>query len=130
MSLPRLVRLPALLLVAVLLSCHRPGAGGDGAQVEMKVIPQPPVVGTAEIEIFLRDEKGNPLEATRVEIEGNMTHPGMTPTFWTAEPQGSGRWVGQLELTMGGDWLIEVDVVLDDGRRIHRTLPLPHVKPR
>ena len=83
------MRLPALLLVAVLLSCHRPGAGGDGAQVEMKVIPQPPVVGTAEIEIFLRDEKGNPLEATRVEIEGNMTHPGMTPTFGTAEPQGA-----------------------------------------
>lgn len=129
-SAPVVLVAGAVLLAAAALACQRPAPADADVRVEMDVTPQPPTEGVAQVEITLRDAGGRPLAAHGVEVEGNMTHPGMQPTFATASPAGPGRWVAELELTMGGDWLVGVDARLEDGRRVRRTLPLPGVVSR
>jgi hypothetical protein len=59
-----------------------------------------------------------------------MSHPGMRPSFATARPEPPDRWVAEVELTMGGDWVVLVEATLEDGGTIRRTLPLPGVVSR
>ena len=98
--------------------------------VEMSVTPQPPTTGTARVVLRLRDAEGRPLPARGVELEANMSHPGMRPSFATARREPPDRWVADVELTMGGDWVVVVEARLEDGATIRRTLPLPGVVAR
>ena len=108
--------------------CSRPrDLSEEDVRVEMLVTPEPPAVGTASIGILLRDAEGQPLDATGVKLEANMSHAGMKPTFADARRTGRGRWHADLDLTMGGDWFVLVQARLEDGRRIERTFPLPQV---
>lgn len=125
--------LVAVALLATTVACSRPVAEDDGVRIEMRVTPQPPAMGTARIELQLRDHQGQPLPASAVELEATMTHPGMTPSFAIARTEGQPteqRWLADVELTMSGDWVVIVDARLTDGRTIERTLPLPGVVPR
>jgi hypothetical protein len=96
----------------------------------MSVTPQPPTTGTARVMLRLRDAQGRPLAARAVELEATMSHPGMRPSFATARPERPDRWVAEVELTMGGDWVVLVEATLEDGGTIRRTLPLPGVVSR
>jgi hypothetical protein len=125
---PRLLVAAALLALAV--GCSRPGAEDDGVRLEMSVTPRPPAAGSVQIEIRIRDAQGRPLAATGMELEATMSHPGMVPTFATARSEQPDRWLAEIELTMGGDWVVLVDARLEDGRAIRRTIPLPGVEPR
>lgn len=120
----------AALLVPGISSCSRPGAGEDGVEVDLRVSPDPPRVGDVVVEVLLADGEGEPLSATAVELEGNMAHAGMRPSFASARPDGPGRWRAELDLTMAGDWFVVVEARLEDGRTVERTLPLPGVGPR
>lgn len=121
----------AALAQAALSGCSRPSeTGDDGVQISVNVTPRPPVTGTARVEIVLRDAGGRPLEATAVKLEGNMSHAGMKPSVATVRRSTQGSWVADLELTMGGDWLLLVQAVLADGREIERTVPLRGVGAR
>ena len=96
----------------------------------MSVTPQPPVVGTARLEVRLRDAGGRPVAATAVKLEADMTHPGMRPVLAEARAIAPDRWRADVELGMAGDWVVVVDARLADGRDIERTVPLPAVRPR
>lgn len=119
------------LIQAVVCGCSRPRQTEDAnVQLTVAIRPQPPVTGTAYVEVLLRDATGNPLEATAVRLEGNMSHPGMRPSLAMARRMQPGRWLGGLELTMGGDWLLLVQAELADGRKIERTMELRGVVPQ
>ena len=122
--------LAATALLAAAAGCSPPGVPDDGARVEINVTPQPPAAGSARIEILISDPQGRPLAATGVDLEANMSHPGMQPSFTTARLEQPGRWLAELELTMGGDWVVLVTARLEDGRAIRRELRLPGVEPR
>lgn len=95
----------------------------------LQVTPAPPTVGAARVEVVVKDEAGAPARGGTLSLEGNMSHPGMRPSFADCQELTPGHYQGSLALTMAGDWLIEVDVSFPDGHRARRTFPVPGVRP-
>ena len=71
---------------------------------------------------------GTPVTGAVVRLEGNMSHPGMTPALGEAREIEPGRYQAQLDLDMAGDWFLVVDATLPDGRLLHRQVDLPGVR--
>lgn len=117
-----------LLSLCLLSGCRPAGEPQEEIGLEWAVTPSPPVTGTATVSLELAEKTGEPIEGAEVRLEGNMTHPGMTPVFATAREVEPGRYEAPLELTMGGDWIVLVDARLRDGRTLQRELPLPGVR--
>jgi hypothetical protein len=115
----------AAALLAALAACAPPSH--DQPDVGIDVTVQPKVVGQASLTVAARDAAGAPLAIEGLEVEGNMNHAGMRPSFAELQPAGEGRWTGTLELTMGGDWFLLVTGTLPDGRRLERKVDLPGV---
>lgn len=129
MRLMLLVSLVSLVGLAGLASCSGGGTGDGGLSVTYRLDPAPPRVGEAELELRLIDPAGQPVPAAQVEVEANMNHAGMTPTFATLTEAEPGRYDGTLRFTMAGDWYLAVEVTLPDGRRVERTLDVRGVRP-
>jgi hypothetical protein len=70
-------------------------------------------------------EAGN---GARIELEGDMSHPGMAPVFGAATEGAEGRYSGRLDLPMGGDWVILMHVTLAGGQKIERQIDLKGVR--
>ena len=51
-------------------------------------------------------------------LEGNMSHAGMVPVFAEATEIGPGRYRAIMELSMAGDWFVQVHLSLPDGRKL------------
>ena len=85
----------------------------------------PEVAASAE---RLRRERhirlGEAVNDAVVEVEGNMTHPGMAPL--TARVEGGENGLYRLPFTwsMGGDWVLTVVARLPDGRQIQADVPV------
>ncbi|MGV3720340.1 MAG: FixH family protein [Actinomycetota bacterium] len=117
-----------LTLALVLAGCNsRPGTVSD-VQVQVRVQPQPPRVGEAEVTVLLTGPDQRPVPGATVRLEGNMSHAGMQPVFADAREAAPGRYEARLELTMGGDWFIIVTGTLPDGRKLEHQAPLPGVR--
>ena len=117
-----------LLLAAAACACALLGAAcrltepTPDFQVQHDVSPSPPGVGrpaTVSLKVidFLASK---PVSGARIRLEGNMTHPGMTPVFAEAKEDGPGRYHAALEFTMAGDWVVLVHAALPDGRKTDR----------
>lgn len=119
-----------LLAVAALLpvACSGGGTGEGGVSVTFRLDPRPPRVGTAKLELRIIDPAGGPVAGASVDVEANMNHAGMQPTFATLEEQAGGLYTGTLEFTMGGDWFLLVQAELADGSRVERRLDVPGVR--
>ena len=115
-----------LLLVT---GCRR-GQTSDISDIglDLSVSPNPPTTGPAAVVIQLTDEAGQPLAGATVELEGNMSHAGMTPVFSQAKEVEPGQYEAPLEFTMGGDWFILVKATLPDGRQLERQVDVPGVE--
>ncbi len=110
----------ALAVLVGAVACDRPGAAPD-VVVRWALTPEPPGVGPARLDVVLRTGEEAPVEATRVAIEGHMTHPGMAPVLADAERQAPGEYAARFAFTMPGDWVVLVRADLPDGRRVeHR----------
>ncbi len=81
-------------------------------------------VGPTRLAFTLTDEEGQPITKATVNIEGNMTHAGMVPVLAQAAETQPGRYEALFEWTMGGDWIVTVDVSLPDGRNFTRQFPV------
>ena len=114
-------------LCAVLLSCQQRDAVAPTLAIVMRVQPNPPHVGNCTIEIDLHDTASAPVQGATVRLEGDMAHPGMAPSFAETREIEPGRYRGNLELTMAGDWTVLVEARLASGTTVHRALPLPRV---
>lgn len=119
---------PALLVALMLAACSGGGTGEGGLSVSYRLDPAPPAVGSAAIELRLVDPEGKPVTGAQVELEANMNHAGMTPTFATLTEAEGGRYDGQVEFTMGGDWFLLMNATLPDGRTVERTLDVKGVR--
>ncbi len=98
--------------------------------LNLKIMPPqlPLTQGFQEFEI--RFEGLAPLEYknAKVTLEGNMSHPGMVPTFARAQETAPGVFKGRLELTMPGDWRITAHAQLKNGDRLVTHLDVSGVK--
>jgi len=82
-----------------------------------EVSPQPPRVGP--VTITLKPAKsGIPLTGARITLEGNMSHGGMAPVFAEATEIAPGHYRAIMELSMAGDWFVQVHLSSSDGRKL------------
>ena len=115
------------MFLLLLAGCDRGGKDLPDVAVDLAIEPQPPQLGPALIAVSLFDAEGQPITGAQVELEGNMNHAGMVPVFSQADEVAPGRYEGDLEFTMGGDWFILVRADLPDGRSMERKVDVPAV---
>lgn len=117
-----------LVLALAVAGCGRMQGGTappqDGYALTMTVQPAPPVVGEGQLIVTLADPAGKPVADARLEIEGNMSHAGMKPSFGTVTAAADGRYTVAIPWTMAGDWYVDIKATLPDGRVIARRFPL------
>ncbi len=121
--------LPLAALLFALAGCGRvqqatPATAADGLTITMTTEPSPPVVGDGVVVLTVRDAAGQPVAGATVEIEGNMSHAGMKPSFGKAEGGQGGVYRVPLQWTMGGDWYVDVKLTLADGKIATRRFPV------
>jgi hypothetical protein len=92
-----------------------------------EVSPQPPRAGPVTITLRLADASGKPATGVRINLEGNMSHAGMTPVFAGAKETEPGRYSSTIELSMAGDWYFLVHMTLPDGRKLERQFEIKGV---
>ena len=63
------------------------------------------------------------------QLEGDMSHPGMSPRFAEAKETDPGRYEARLEFPMAGDWVILLHVTLSDGKKLERQFDVRDVRP-
>jgi hypothetical protein len=126
---------PALLGVVLCANffqsgCHKTSEKPPDIGFEHQIAPTPPRTGPATVTLKLADSAGKPIDGARINLEGNMSHPGMRPVFSEARELESGRYQATLEFTMGGDWVILVHITLPDGRKLQRQIDVKGVQSR
>jgi hypothetical protein len=117
-------------LSLVLTGCREEASAPSGLNVAHEVSPAPAKVGPASVLLTLTDANGQPVTGATVEVEGNMSHPGMEPIFAVAAEAGPGRYRADMEFTMAGDWILSVNAALPDGRAVRKEIDVRGVKGR
>ena len=92
-----------------------------------EIFPNPPRVGPIAITLRVADAYGKPVIGADIELEGNMSHAGMTPVLAHARETEPGRYSSTLELSMAGDWYFVVHLTLADGRKLERQFEIKGV---
>jgi hypothetical protein len=120
-----------LLLICLhpfLSGCRKAGESVPDITIVHEIAPQPPKIGPATITLKLSDPSGAPKNGAQVSLEGNMSHPGMSPVFGKATETGPGRYEAPIEFTMAGDWMLIIHITLPDGRKFERQLEVKAVQ--
>jgi hypothetical protein len=123
----RLLAAIACFVVLLASGCRTAVEPQSAVAIEYGISPQPVRVGPATLNVKLRDAAGNPVPGARVNLEADMSHPGMAPILGVAREGAPGRYQGSLELAMPGDWVMLIHVTLPDGRRLERQVSVPGV---
>ena len=113
--------------LALVQACRHQSDPVSDLTVTHEVSPQPPRVGPLTITLTVRDASGKPATGVRVNLEGNMSHAGMTPVFAAATDTELGRYSSTMELSMAGDWYFVVHMTLPDGRKLQRQFEIKGV---
>ncbi len=119
-----------IVLLGVLGACSR-GSTTDDSAYTMTLSTQPSALkmGPAQVTVTILDPQSSPVTGATVSLEGTMSHAGMMPANADTTEVRPGEYQGTLDLSMGGEWLVQVTAKLPDGKTIERTLPLGNVSP-
>jgi hypothetical protein len=118
----------ALCVCLLASGCERRADSEASVAVEQEIMPRPPRVGTEAITLRVADAAGRPVNGARINLEGDMSHPGMSPVFGEAKELGAGHYRAALEFTMAGDWVVLVHLTLPDGRKVERQFDVKGVR--
>lgn len=121
--LPRALTLSVLLLGA---ACTRQSAIPDEApdvMIAAEYRPSPPTVGEGEMTLAFVDSSGAPVLVSALSLKADMTHPGMTPWLADVDSLPASQFTLPVSWSMAGDWILQIEADLSDGRRLRRTLP-------
>ena len=120
----------ALLAALLMMGCRGDAPPPSDFQFDLSVSSTPPATGPARLTPTITGADGAPVDGLSVDVEGTMTHAGMTPSLATAEARGEGRYVVEaFDFTMAGDWVVIVRARHPDGRSGERQYPLRAVAP-
>ena len=118
-------------MCALATACGKSGAAPASGTIDVQwhLEPNPPATGEqARLRISLRDGEKQPIRGAKLQIESNMSHPGMAPLISPIAERGDGEYEGPVQLTMSGDWVVVVSGTLPDGRPITRSLDVKNVQ--
>ncbi|MBK8050352.1 MAG: FixH family protein [Anaerolineales bacterium] len=79
--------------------------------------PAQPVVGTAEMDVFLIDGNQQPITDAKVTFDTDMTNAGHGEYLVSAEPAGDGHYRGPIHYSMQGPWRV-IAIVERPGQEI------------
>lgn len=119
-----------LLVVACmfLAGCGKPASSASSVVVNSELTPQPVRVGPVTVTLKLADSAAKPLAGAHIQLEADMSHPGMAPVFADAKETEAGRYQGTLQLNMSGDWVVLTHVILTDGQKLDRQINVSGVQ--
>lgn len=126
-------RVWALLMLAgltlfVVTGCRRPANDEGGISITESITPQPVRARAETISFRLTNESHQSVAGARVQVEGDMNHPGMAPLFADAHETTPGNYQANLNFTMGGDWVVLFHITLSDGRKVERQMDVKGVE--
>jgi hypothetical protein len=128
-SLETIFLVLACLVGAAYIGCAKSVDRSPSILMRHEISPQPPRVGPDAVTIRLSDTGGKPVTAAQIAIEADMSHPGMSPAFGQAKELEAGRYQGQIDFAMAGDWILLFHITLADGRKLDRQVSVPAVRP-
>jgi hypothetical protein len=111
-----------------LTACHRPQSPVSSISVREEIEPQPPVVGTATVTVSLADAEGHPITHANLTVEGDMSHPGMSPVFAESREVAGGRYQAHIDFAMAGDWVLLLHIQLTGGEAVERQIDVKGVR--
>ena len=114
--------------VAVAQACRSERDSAPEITLTHEISPQPPRVGPLTITLRVTDALGKPVTGVHIELEMDMSHPGMSAILTFAKETEPGRYSSTIELSMAGDWFVIVDLTLPDGRRTKRQFEIKGVR--
>jgi hypothetical protein len=115
----------SIALVLLLVACRGPAtATGSDLQLTLRVEPAPAQAGNAILVVTVTDGNDQPVDEAVVDVEGNMTHPGMVPVTARVEGGAGGEYRLPFTWSMGGDWVVTVTARLADGRQARADFPV------
>ncbi len=117
-----------LVLCLAMAACRPSEVAHSDVRVEWEIAPDPPAAGMATLTITLTDSTEQRLTGAEIEVQGNMTHPGMQPVITTAREVAPGLYKAAFDFTMGGDWFILLRSTLTDKRVVESTIDIPGVR--
>jgi hypothetical protein len=86
-------------------------------------------VGPATLTVQLTDSAQKPIAHAKLEVEADMSHPGMAPVFGEVEETTPGNYLAHLSFNMAGDWVVLLGIQLPDGQKMERQLDVRGVQP-
>lgn len=118
----------AALCAFGLSGCTKPSAeSNESVDVALTWQPASPTTGQTHATVTLTDRNGTALTGADVQLEGNMNHAGMKPSFADLAETGEGKYEGDLDFTMGGDWIVTVRATMPDGESVEKVFDVPGV---
>ena len=121
-------KLIASLGALLLVGCQHPAASSPVVLMTYQITPQPVRTGAADITLLLRDATSRPLTGVHVNLEADMSHPGMAPVFGESMEIGGGSYRGKIGFTMPGDWVVLVHMTLPDQQKVERQIDVKGVE--
>ena len=95
-----------------------------------EVSPQPPRAGQVQITMGLADSSGKPITRAGLSLAGYMSHSGMPPVSAPVAELGPGSYIGTMDLSMAGDWVIIVHINLPGQVSVDRQFEIKGVLPK
>lgn len=117
-----------LLAQPPLSGCSKPQEQSSEIKFQFESQPNPPHVGSNIFVATLAGKNRTLLNGARISLQGDMSHPGMSPAITEMKEVSAGTYRGDLNLAMRGDWILEFHIVLADGRKVEREIDLRNVK--
>lgn len=114
--------------IVVAYGCRRNEAVPD-LNLTHEISPQPPRVGQVSVKLGLADNSGKPITRAGLSLEGYMSHSGMPPVSASVAEAGPGSYIGTMNLTMAGDWVVIVHINLPGQVSLDRQFEIKGVLP-
>jgi hypothetical protein len=120
-----------VLALAIFLAsgCCKSSSATNDVRFMLVSDPQPPRRGRNTFTVTLAGQAGQPIADAQVSLEGDMSHPGMSPAFADAREVAAGKYQAMLDLNMLGDWTIVAHIQLRSGRTFDRETKFPDLQP-
>ena len=119
-----------LVPLLVLVGCRQTTeATAENVNIEVALDTEMAMVGDATLLVTVTTDDGTAVNDATVAVTGDMTHAGMVPVI--PEPVSEaeeGVYSIPFEFTMGGDWIITVDVTLANGDTASTTYEIDGVE--
>ena len=103
-------------MLILLATCRRNSQQNENTDIRIIVAVESTQVGQTKLVVTLTDAAGSPINDATVSVKGDMSHAGMVPVLAEVTGGKDGVYEMPFEWTMGGDWVVTVEVTLPDGR--------------